>query len=393
MTVEPAPLSDRATRVVEGRATIVFPPKRPTRRTGVFYNPKMNLNRDLAILFAPSHFPAWMHLRVCDPMTGSGVRAARYVLESFNVSSVLAADKDPDAVEAARHTIHLNGLEAKVSVVERDANILLTDHSEDRFDLVDLDPFGSPAPFFESALHATNDGGVIAATATDMGLLTGARAAACFRKYGVKPVRCEFEKEMALRTLTSTLVSAAGRLDLGVDIVFSHATDHYSRIYAKITKGKTPANASTKKLGYLEYCANCLSRESRNSMESLRSSCSICGSKTKVGGPIWLGPLWENRTLQGMIQRTPTLCTSRLSDAQRMLTLIDHEHVGQPFHYRTDTLAHNYKIKPVRVERLLASLRDSGFEATRTHFHSNGVRTNASAGQVAELAKQLSKKT
>lgn len=177
MTVEPVPLPDGTKRVVEGKVTVVLPAKRLTRRTGVFYNQRMDLNRDLAILFASSHFPTWMRIRVCDPMTGSGVRAARYVLESSNVASVLAADKDPDTVEAARRTIQLNGVDAKVSVLERDANLLLTEHSENRFDLVDLDPFGSPAPFFESALRATNDGGVVAATATDMGPLTGARAA------------------------------------------------------------------------------------------------------------------------------------------------------------------------------------------------------------------------
>ena len=98
MTVEPVPLPDGTKRVVEGKVTVVLPAKRLTRRTGVFYNQRMDLNRDLAILFASSHFPTWMRIRVCDPMTGSGVRAARYVLESSNVASVLAADKDPDTV-------------------------------------------------------------------------------------------------------------------------------------------------------------------------------------------------------------------------------------------------------------------------------------------------------
>jgi len=359
---------------------------------GVFYNPKMNLNRDLAVLFASSHFPVWTHVRVCDPMTGSGVRAVRYVLETSNVASVLAADKDPDTVEAARRTIQLNGVEAKVFVVEREATLLLSQHSEDRFDLVDLDPFGSPAPFFESALRATIDGGVIAATATDMGPLSGANAAASFRKYGVRPVHCEFEKEMAIRTLTSTLVSDAGRLNLGVDLVFSHATDHYARIYAKIIKGKTPANHAAKKLGYLEYCARCLSREARSSLESLRSSCPSCGSETKLGGPIWLGQLWDRRTLQAMIERAPTLSTSRLSEAQRILTLIGDELDAESFHFRTDALAHSYKIKPPRIESLLSALRDAGFQATRTHFHPSGFRTDAPVQQIVKLVEQLPKK-
>jgi tRNA (guanine26-N2/guanine27-N2)-dimethyltransferase len=393
MTLEPAPLSDGARLLVEGLAKLILPPKSPKRRLGVFYNPKMNLNRDLAVLFASSHFPSWMHLRVCDPMTGSGVRAVRYVLECPNISSVVAADKDADTTEAARRTIQRNDVDSKVTVVELDANMLLAQHAEDRFDLVDLDPFGSPAPFFESALRAAKDGGVIAATATDMGPLTGARAAACFRKYAVRPVRCEFEKELAVRTLASTLMSAAGKLELGISLAFSHATDHYARIYARVTKGRTSSNDAAKRLGYLEYCEKCLTRQSWSSMESLRSLCPSCGSKTRLGGPYWLGPLGDERTVQAMIGRTPTLSTSRLTEAQTILAVIADELEGRPFHYRTDAIAHSYMVKPVRIQCLLNLLRDSGFHATRTHFSSNGFRTDAPLWQIVRLMKRLSKKT
>jgi len=156
--------------------------------SGVFFNPRMSLGRDLAVLFAGSFFPKGKQVRVCDAMTGSGVRAVRYVLESPNVASVVAADRDPEAVKVAQRTIQLNGLDGKVAVTESDSNSLLFEHLQDRFDLIDLDPFGSPAPFFESALRATEDGGIIAATATDMGPLAGARPAACFRKYGARVV-------------------------------------------------------------------------------------------------------------------------------------------------------------------------------------------------------------
>jgi tRNA (guanine26-N2/guanine27-N2)-dimethyltransferase len=393
MTLEPTALSDEASLLIEGLATVVLPPKSPKRRAGVFYNPKMSLNRDLAVLFASSHFPSWMHLRVCDPMTGSGVRAVRYVRESPNISSVVAADKDPATTEAARRTVKRNGVDSEVTVVELDANLLLAQHAEDRFDLIDLDPFGSPAPFFESALRAAKDGGVIAATATDMGPLTGARAAACFRKYAVRPVDCEFQKELAVRTLASTLMTGAGKLDLGISLVFSHATDHYARIYARVTKGKTSSNDAAKGLGYLEYCGRCLTRQSQRSMESLRGLCSSCGSKTKVGGPYWLGPLWDVRTVKAMIGRTPTLSTSRLTEAQTMLAVIADELDGRPFHYRTDALAHSYRVKPVRIQSLLTLLRDCGFHATRTHFHSNGFRTDAPVRQIVRLITRLSKKT
>ena len=37
-----------------------------------------------------------------------------------------------------------------------------------KFDFIDIDPFGSPGKFLSSAFHAIKDGGMIAVTATDL---------------------------------------------------------------------------------------------------------------------------------------------------------------------------------------------------------------------------------
>lgn len=357
----------------------------------MFYNPRMSLGRDFAVLFAASFFPKGKRLRVCDAMTGSGVRAVRYMLESPNVASVVAADKAPEAVEVAQRTIQLNGLEGKVAVIESDTNSLLLEHMQDRFDLVDLDPFGSPAPFFESALRATEDGGIIAATATDMGPLTGARPAACFRKYGARAVRTEFEKEMAIRILGSCLAGIAVRLELGVEIVFAHASDHYARIYATLRKGKTSANQSAKLLGFVEYCPKCLMRNSANSLGSIQMVCEGCGSQVEIGGPVWLGPLWNEEIVQVMIQRTPTLSSIRLSEIQMILSRVAEEADASPFHYRNDAFARTLRIKPPGITRLLEALRKSGHGASRTHFDPNGFRTDAEIVELRALLRDLAK--
>lgn len=391
MTVQPESSSSVTPEATEGRAKLILPSQATSGRTGVFYNPKMSLNRDLAILFASSYFPLWRRLRVCDPMTGSGVRAVRYAIELSNVTSVVAADNRPETVEAAQRTIQLNGLGAKITAVESDANLLLLNHLRERFDLIDLDPFGSPAPFFESAARATIDSGVIAATATDMGPLTGARAAACARKYGVRPIRTEFEKEMAIRVIASCLAAIAGRLELGINVVFSHASDHYARIYAAITKGKPSANFSAKSLGFIEYCPGCLRRDARNSLETIRTTCEDCGTKTKLGGPVWLGRLWDAATVQRMIGRTPELGSSRLSEIQQILGCIDEELDAPPFHYRTDAISGRLRMKPAGMNRVLNALHEAGYQAARTHFHSNGFRTDASCREIASILRTLTK--
>lgn len=376
--------------VVEGKARLTLPAQTSNR---VFYNPKMNLNRDLGVLFASSYFPTSRHVRVCDSMTGSGIRAIRYALECRNFRDILAADSEAEAAECARANVRRNGLEGVIQIVESDATLLLLNHTRERFDLIDIDPFGSPAPYFEAALRATSEGGVIAATATDMGPLTGARAAACYRKYGVRPLRSEFEKETAVRTLVACLATIACRLELGISIAFSHATDHYARIYASIIKGKKASNLSARSLGFLEYCPKCLRRAPRRSLEHLENVCVDCGTRSVLAGPFWLGPIWDVALVDRMIQHTPTLQSSRLSEIQKILQYISDEQTAPAFHYRTDRFAETLGIKPPALNRLLSSLQDRGFRATRTHFHPNGFRTDANIREIGETISTLIQKT
>ena len=349
----------------------------------------MSINRDFAILFARSYFPASKEIRLCDPMTGSGIRAARYLLETPNVRHVVASDRDGDAVALARETILLNRLEGRVSVVHSDAHTLLSDYATDRFDLIDLDPFGSPAPFFESAVRATVHGGVIAATATDMGPLSGARPTACIRKYGVTPVRTEFEKELAVRTLAGCLSVTACRLELGISIAFSHATDHYARLYAVVGKGRKAANQTLASLGYLSYCPSCLHRCEAQSISAVRPKCDNCDDDALIGGPFWLGPILDRVAVESMVRLTPALASSRLSEVQKILDRLQGEIASPRFYFTTGAVASVYKVKPPALGSLIDSLRSLGYQASGTHFNPTGFRTNASLRAIIDCCQRL----
>ena len=349
----------------------------------------MSLNRDLAILFTISHFGKDRLLQLCDPMAGSGVRAVRYALETSNVANVVAVDRQPEAADLARETVRLNNVENKVTVIEADAYTLLAKNPRERFDLIDLDPFGSPSPFFEAALRATTSDGVLAATATDMGPLSGARPGACKRKYGVATIRTEFEKEIALRTMASALTTTAAKLELGINLAFSHATDHYARLYATVIKGRKAANESLRNLGFVTHCPNCLNRTTTTYLSSLRRECEKCGSQTSVGGPFWLGLLWDRETVRSMIQHTPLILSSRFSELQKTLDYIESEVDSAPFYYTTDEAAGTFRTKPPPISTLLSSLRGLGYQASRTHFNPRGFRTDAPTSQIASLFRTL----
>lgn len=369
----------------EGKSKLIFDGKNPQGRS-VFYNPKMSLNRDLAVLFALSYFDSG-RISVCDAMTASGVRAIRYMLECSNVKRVEALDVDSGAVEFARRMVQLNHAAEGVSVFEDDAKRFLLNH-EARFDLVDLDPFGSPVSFYESALRGVLDAGVLAATATDMAPLTGTRASACFRKYNIIPVRTDFEKEIAVRILAASLALAAHRIGMGVRVVFSHASDHYARIYVQVKKGTKAANQSVKHLGFIEYCPRCLRRESCRMLEELHLSCENCGGMSRFGGLMWLGDLWDEACVRKMGDRIGVVLSKRLSELQKLIGQIYEEVLAPPFYYRIDLIASSLNINPPRINSLTGALRELGYVATRTHFNPNAIRTDAPINKLrSEVAR------
>jgi tRNA G26 N,N-dimethylase Trm1 len=47
---------------------------------------------------------------------------------------------------------------------------------------VDLDPYGSPSVFLDSAVQSVADGGILMCTATDMAVLCGGNGEVCYSK-------------------------------------------------------------------------------------------------------------------------------------------------------------------------------------------------------------------
>ena len=224
----------------------------------------MEFNRDLTVLA----FQAYQRLQnrgisICDPLTSQGIRGIRFAAEIAGVTKVLISDINMRAYRVAKHNVQLNGLEKTVSVKHKDANCVLSCNAspKKRFDIIDIDPFGTPAPYLDSAFRAIRNGGLVAATATDLAPLCGVHAKACVRKYGGKPMRTEYCHELAVRLLTGCAATLAAKHDVGVRVVFSHSSEHYIRVYLQIAYGAQKGDESVRNLGYILHCFNCLHRE------------------------------------------------------------------------------------------------------------------------------------
>ena len=154
-------------------------------RAPVFYNPIMEFNRDITVLAFQAFQSMVNHeINICDPLTSQGIRGIRFAAEIKGIKKVLISDINERAYKLAKHNVQLNCLEDKIDVKHKDANAVLSCNASPkrRFEVVDVDPFGTPAPYLDSAFRAIKNNGLLASTATDLAPLCGVHAKACIRK-------------------------------------------------------------------------------------------------------------------------------------------------------------------------------------------------------------------
>ncbi len=361
----------------------------------VFYNPLMAFNRDLAVLVLKAYQRRVNHrLTVCDPFTGCGVRGIRFAKEVQHVRHVVVNDVNPQAVQLTRLNVASNGLTKAFTVNNVDAHTLLEDHARPkrRFDVIDLDPFGSPSPFLDSALRATKRGGLLALTATDMAPLCGVKSLACVRKYLGKPLRTEYCHEVAVRLVLHALVRAAAKHDLGIHVLFSHSTDHYLRVYTQIFHGATRADESLSQLGYIAHCFHCLNRTWQRGLFSFPPvRCNLCGEAMDVAGPLWLGKICDVGFCNQLLDEASLIA---LGDTKRALTLVTTvltEADGPPTYFVMSHISSKLGLPGLSKAALLKKLVEYGYLATETHFNPQGIRSNAPIAVINALSYRVSR--
>ncbi len=400
--IEPEFIADFPSETIsEGKVKVLVPKleafkKQPCdyapSKAPVFYNPVMELNRDVSVLA----FQAYQRLcdreiSICDPLTGSGIRGVRFAAEIHGIKKVVISDINERSFKLALRNVHLNKLEDRITVQHKDANCLLSCHGAPhrRFDIVDIDPFGSPVPYLDSAVRALRNKGLLAATATDLAPLCGVHAKACIRKYGGKPLRTEYCHELAVRLLAGYVAIVAAKQDIGVRVIFSHSSDHYIRVYAQIDYGAKKADISVKSLGYVLHCFNCFHRELAEAVSpQLFEECPECGSKISWAGPLWLKKIFDSDFCEAMMQenkRTPLRNSRKISN---LLSLAKDEAEAPITYYVIDHISDKLSSVVPSVSVMIQNLRDNKFQAFQTHFNSRGIRTNAPALIMQEILKK-----
>jgi tRNA (guanine26-N2/guanine27-N2)-dimethyltransferase len=350
--------------IKEGRARILVPDvprlKGPGRKHAGFYNPLMAFNRDVSVRVLSLLARQGKVKRPLDGMAGTGVRGLRWALEADGIEVGM---NEPAKVGAdlVRRNVELNQAPASVY-----ASGIASATMEHRADLVDIDPFGSPVPYFFPVVQNIRRG-FVSVTATDTAALAGTVSRVAARRYMTTVSRTSVTHEVGLRALVGALVRDAARLDRELVPFLSYHADHYYRAYLALRRSAAGADRA---LGMVR-------KETWEGREL---------------GPLWTGRLCDPEFLD-LLARTPPaeLEPQRARRAGNLFALLKEESSvqvdGRPVFgfLRVDNLARQTGTQPLSPAALVSALRESGFAASRTHFDPGGVKTDATGPEVAGI--------
>ncbi|MBN1109553.1 MAG: N2,N2-dimethylguanosine tRNA methyltransferase [Methanomassiliicoccales archaeon] len=350
----------------EGSTEILVPPsiseRGPGKRQGrVFFNRQMAFNRDVSVAL----FQSVLRPRRClDAMAATGARGIRICHEAPGQFHFIINDKDPLASRYIEENVRRNSLENAESRNE-DLRCLL---AHEIFDLIDLDPFGTPIPFIPAALQGMSRKGVLAVTATDTASLSGTHPGKCRRRYMANSQRNPFMHESGLRIMMGTIVRMAAQEDKGVTPLLCYYSDHYFRLFLRVREGAGVADASLAQLGMMSYDPS----TGRRAVGEGRM------------GPMWLGPLMGRGAMAEARVPEGLECQERT----RQHFEIWKEELDVPFYYETNEIAAMLKLSPPNREELLGALGSRG-HVSRTNFSPTGFRTDLPLEEVLETFRSV----
>lgn len=372
--------------VKEGQVKIYIPIySKVSSKAPVFYNPVMEFNRDLSVV-ALQVFQGKQRedLKICDAFAGSGIRGIRYAKEISGVENVVINDLNPLAVKYAHDNILFNGL-SNIIVCKGDANILLR-QCRGKFHVADIDPFGTPSPYIESAAISLKSGGLLCITATDTSALCGTYKKPCIRKYGSMPIKTEYCHEVGLRILAGFISRTLAKYKKFIKPVFSHSTEHYLRLYLEVGRGAGKTDDSVKNLGYIGHCDKCLYRIALPGITpQIPSECPGCGSVLKIGGPLWLGNLMDAGYVKKMLDLLPSMNIKNDKKALKLLERCYEESLGPVTFYDLHIICKVLKISSPPIYDVLEKLKKGGYFASRTHIKPTGIKTNAPLEELKKI--------
>ncbi|KAF9341684.1 RNA methyltransferase tRNA(m5U54)methyltransferase [Linnemannia elongata] len=383
----PAPAGFK--KVTEGKATILFPDTNE-----VFYNPIQEFNRDISIAairtwdeiyqeersarlaekkarkeanaakraadglepLPEKEFPegsdpsATRGITILEALSASGLRSIRYAKEIPNVRHILTNDLEADAVTSIKRNAEFNGISPDLLEPHKgDAIDVLYQHRDPlkRYNVIDLDPYGTASPFIDGAVQAVSDGGLLCVTCTDLAVLAGTNyTETCYAKYGGHPVKAEFCHEVALRLVLNTLSISAARYKRHIVPMVSLSIDYYLRVFVRVYTSAAQVK--------------------------------LLGSRFHIAGPMWGKELHSVPFIDRMLNHVKD--ASHLYKTQpRILGMLSvcKEEIEAPFYYTANGLSGTVHCTSIPLLHISSALLHQEYKVSGSHAAQGSIKTDA----------------
>jgi len=402
--------------VLEGRTEHRLPPakegrtekqlerhgKGPADRShrSAFHNPAMADCRTRSVLLMDYMLDTeWFNkpqIHTLDALCATGSRINRWLTElppeKAERLRLVGADLDEEALEFAQQNC------PNVEFRNEDSRQVLLSSG---WQWVDIDPFGSPVPFLDSAMQSSARRAVMEITATDTAALTGSSASACLRRYGAKIRTDEMAHDSALRLLMATVARTAAQHDRCIMPLLSSWDSHHIRVSVKVHRSIQTANVLEEQLGW--RVASPTSEELQAATEAglhpqgcegeqpfclLPFSHPVRRDDKRISGPLWTGPLFDQDVLASMtVERATTLCGDEAETAVRHL-VGEAELATTPSLIITDMLPKYCEVGgPPKIVELVSGLQNAGHRAAVARWGAPAIRTDAPWPLVLEVTE------
>ncbi|GAB5592984.1 RNA methyltransferase tRNA(m5U54)methyltransferase [Umbelopsis nana] len=428
--------------VTEGKATILFP-----KNNEVFYNPVQEFNRDMSIAAittwseiyfqekqerierkkankakraaeSAAQAPADEELHpsltkkdftILEALAATGLRSVRYAKEIPNVKTIVANDLLEDAVLSIKRNTKYNEIsEDLLQANQGDAMAVMYNarSAKEKYDVIDLDPYGTAAPFIDGAVQAVANGGLICITCTDLAVLTGSMyPETCFSKYGGMPLRGMYCHEMALRLVLSTLQTSAARYGRYIEPLASCSIDFYVRLFVRVYDSPAQVKKCASKIGMVYNCTGCnayttqslaklqikdngASRYSSGTGPVVNNHCENCDQIHRIGGPTWIAPIHNKDFVTKMLDHVKAN-EEKFGTSERMkgmLTVINEE-LDDPFYWTLGNLCGTLHCNSIKMVDLCSAILNAGYKFSSSHCSPEAVKTNAPAHVMWDIMK------
>ncbi|OCF36687.1 N2,N2-dimethylguanosine tRNA methyltransferase [Kwoniella heveanensis BCC8398] len=310
------------------------------------------------------------------------------------------------------------GCKGRVKINEGDACAFMYSHRSavgptQRVDVVDLDPYGTAAPFIDAALGCIADGGLLAITCTDLAVLAGQQyPEKCYSNYGGTNVHAEYTHEAALRLVMHSLATCAARYGRYITPLLSFSIDFYVRLFIRVDTRPEQVKRLASQTGVVFTCNYCQSpviqpfgkiieKETAKGarMTAFKtvagptatngSHCDECGSTMHLGGPLWIGPLQDPAFAKRVIadvtaqEKEYKTCSRMLG----MLTLAAQE-LPDPFFFTANRVAKSVHAPSMPMNKVLSALLNAGYKVSRSHALAGAVKTNAPRSFIYDILRE-----